>query len=327
MTTAPLLKRAGRGSSPAPIAIGASEYNPDRRGLGLRIRTVHLSAGDIAFIDEGSGPALLLLHGAPITSLGFLRVVHALKSRYRVIAPDLPGFGGSIASTTFSGSLTAYAAFVEDFCRALELRDFFAYLNDSSACIGLPALANLSNNVAGLVVADTVPIPMTGHVRIIRFVLTHVVSSAPVRFLNRRLNLLPWMVVTIAPFLKPFSHTERRVMRSQFDTPEKRDRVLDLFHHMGRDEAFITHAAARARECFAATPVLLLSGQFDPMRLIGGIPRLQRLFPTHTVRIISFEEHFPILASGERVARVVHEWIQQLPDRRVTEHPMEAATV
>jgi len=33
-------------------------------------------------------------------------------------------------------------------------------LNDSSVCIGLPALASLSRDVAGLAIADTLPIPL-----------------------------------------------------------------------------------------------------------------------------------------------------------------------
>lgn len=66
--------------------------------LGLRIRRVATPSGDIAFVDEGEGPPVLLLHGAPLTSLGFVRVVRELRTQQRVIAPDLPGFGRSRAA-------------------------------------------------------------------------------------------------------------------------------------------------------------------------------------------------------------------------------------
>lgn len=281
--------------------------------LGLRVRTLSLSCGEIACIDEGAGPAILLLHGAPLTSLGFVRVIRALRSRYRVFAPDFPGFGGSHADPRFTGSLADHARFVEELCRTLGLRDFHVFLNDSSACVGFVGLAPLADEVAGLVVASTVALPLTGRFALVRFMLKHLVCSSPMRLLNRRFNLLPWLVTTVAPFLRPFARDERRVLQAQFDTADKRDRMLHMFAQMGRDEAFMRQAGDEARTRFARTPALLLYGQFDPMRLLGSIAAFRRTFPRHTVRIVPFEEHFPILASGAHVGRVVDEWIRSLP--------------
>jgi len=293
---------------PRPDASGG----PPDRILGLQFQSLTLPSGEIAYVDEGEGPTVLLLHGAPLTALGFVRVIRTMRAHYRVIAPDLPGFGRSRPAPGFDGSLAAYARFVEDFCRALELRAFFVYLNDSSACIGLPALASLAPEIAGIVVASTVPLPLTGAARVVKFGLEHVVSSAPIRILNRRYNLLPWLVVTIAPFLAPFPAAERAVLRGQFDTPAKRDRILDVFAQMGRDDSFMRAAAERARTHLSETPALLLYGQLDPMRFIGAVGRFKRLFRRHAVRIIRFEEHFPILASGARVAETMHAWIVSL---------------
>jgi pimeloyl-ACP methyl ester carboxylesterase len=141
------------------------------------------------------------------------------------------------------------------------------------------------------------------------------VSLRAVRFLNRRFNLLPWLVVTVAPWLRPFSREERAILRAQFDTPRKRERIIDVFGAMAREDAFMRHTAAQAAERLREVPVLILYGQLDPMRMLGGVSRFRRLFPRHTVRIIPLEEHFPILASGARVGQVVHEWIESLGER------------
>jgi haloalkane dehalogenase len=288
---------------------GAPQRTEDRV-LGLRYRSVSLASGDIGYVDEGAGPTVLLLHGAPLTSLGFLRVIRELAVDYRVVAPDLPGFGRSSIRPQFGASLADYSAFVADFCRALELRHFFAYLNDSSACIAFPALAGLADRVAGIVVASTVPLPLSGRSLVVKFTLRYIVGSSAARSLNRRLNLLPWLVATVAPWLRPFSASERQLLRAQFDTREKRDRIIDIFRQMGRDDSFMQRAAASARTHLGRKPVLLLYGQFDPMRLVGGVSRFRQMFPSSTVRIVPLEEHFPILASGARVARTVHEWIR-----------------
>ena len=52
--------------------------------------------GEIKFIDEGSGPALLLLHGIPTSGWLYRKMITPLVDEgYRVIVPDMLGFGGS----------------------------------------------------------------------------------------------------------------------------------------------------------------------------------------------------------------------------------------
>ena len=80
------------------------------------MHTLELSSGPAAYIDDGDGSTVLLLHGAPMTAIGFARVIDRLARHHRVIAPDLPGFGNSAANARFSGSLRAYADFVHDPC-------------------------------------------------------------------------------------------------------------------------------------------------------------------------------------------------------------------
>jgi pimeloyl-ACP methyl ester carboxylesterase len=55
------------------------------------------TVGDIelAYVDRGSGPLLLLVHGFPLDHSMWAGQVDALAGRYRVIAPDLRGFGQS----------------------------------------------------------------------------------------------------------------------------------------------------------------------------------------------------------------------------------------
>ncbi len=280
--------------------------------LGLTRRRLRLSAGVITYVDEGAGRPVVLLHGAPATSLGFVRVIRGLSGYCRVLAPDLPGFGQSEPGDAFDGSLNAHAAAVEEFCLALDLRNVVFYVNDSSGAFGLAAAARLHHHVAGLVVADTVPIPLTGRAWPVKLVLRHVLPSRFVRAANRRWNLLPWLVATVAPWRRPFTPSERAELVAQFDTSRKRDRILDLFAHMGWDDAFMRDTATQIVSVLSRTPTLILYGQLDPMRLVGGVGRYQRLLPHHKVVIVPWEEHFPILAEGAQVADVLRSWLDTL---------------
>jgi haloacetate dehalogenase len=49
----------------------------------------------IAFVREGSGPPLLLLHGYPETHVAWNKVVPELAKHFTLIIPDLPGYGDS----------------------------------------------------------------------------------------------------------------------------------------------------------------------------------------------------------------------------------------
>jgi pimeloyl-ACP methyl ester carboxylesterase len=62
---------------------------------GLRFATIRTSKARISTLEAGRGPAVVALHGLGGTKGSFLPTVAALADRYRVIAPDLPGFGDS----------------------------------------------------------------------------------------------------------------------------------------------------------------------------------------------------------------------------------------
>lgn len=99
-------------------------------------------------------------------------------------------------------------------------------------------------------------------------------------------------------------------MLAQFEAPASRDRVLELFAQMGRSDGFMRALALQLQEKLAQVPALILFGQLDPMRICGGVARWRRYFRRSEVCIIPWEEHFPILGSGEVVAQAIDRWIQ-----------------
>ncbi|MEV4750719.1 alpha/beta hydrolase [Streptosporangium sp. NPDC049248] len=59
-------------------------------------RTLHVNGVDIAFVDQGEGDPVVLLHGFPDSSYLWRHQIPALvEAGFRVIAPDLRGFGES----------------------------------------------------------------------------------------------------------------------------------------------------------------------------------------------------------------------------------------
>ncbi|WP_299473342.1 alpha/beta hydrolase [uncultured Roseibium sp.] len=54
-------------------------------------------AGSLAFITAGKGPRLLMIHGVGLRAEAWNAQIAALSDRFEILAPDLPGHGGSAA--------------------------------------------------------------------------------------------------------------------------------------------------------------------------------------------------------------------------------------
>jgi pimeloyl-ACP methyl ester carboxylesterase len=59
------------------------------------MRKVVVDGVEIALVDQGQGPTVVLVHGFPVAHRMWNAQIEALSRRYRVIAPDLRGFGQS----------------------------------------------------------------------------------------------------------------------------------------------------------------------------------------------------------------------------------------
>ncbi len=269
---------------------------------------VDLPQGKTHYVDDGEGPVLLLLHPAPATAFFYKKLLLELRGRFRLIAPDFPGFGLSQANSSFGAKLEDYSRFVSDLALALRLEDALLFVTDASGPVGVHAAAQANERFRGLVLADTFAFPLRGRFRLVKFVLKFLVPSRPMRRANRRFNLFPWMVSTLAPYKNPWPKEDRQIYQRLFATPEQRDLILDWFEQLGSDQAFLEATEAGIRERLAHKNVLLIYGQFDPMRLIGAARRLRQLFTNATNVVIPWEDHFPVLGSAKQVAAAVLAW-------------------
>ncbi len=104
------------------------------------LRRVHADGINIFYREAGSpeAPVVLLLHGCPSSSFQFRELIPRLADRYRVIAPDLPGFGFTEVPKerqykyTFEGLAQSLLAFTE----ALRLTRYALYVFDYGAPTG-----------------------------------------------------------------------------------------------------------------------------------------------------------------------------------------------
>ncbi|MGQ0619280.1 MAG: alpha/beta fold hydrolase [Panacagrimonas sp.] len=82
----------------APAAVFNAAIAAERWASGLDRREIESGSTRMVYLDNGrSGESLVLVHGFGGDKDNWLRVARPLKARYRILAPDLPGYGESAA--------------------------------------------------------------------------------------------------------------------------------------------------------------------------------------------------------------------------------------
>jgi pimeloyl-ACP methyl ester carboxylesterase len=104
------------------------------------IHKIEADGVDVFYRAAGdpSAPVVLLLHGFPASSFMFRELIPRLADQFRVIAPDLPGFGFTEVSEKrkYVYSFDALASTIEAFTHALGLTSYALYVFDYGAPTG-----------------------------------------------------------------------------------------------------------------------------------------------------------------------------------------------
>lgn len=108
--------------------------------MNINYRTIQVGDVEVAYREAGptDAPVILLLHGFPTSSHMFRDLIPLLSDRYRLVAPDLPGFGQTKAPPrgTFDYTFDNLAKTIDGFTEALGLTSYALYVFDYGAPTG-----------------------------------------------------------------------------------------------------------------------------------------------------------------------------------------------
>lgn len=122
-------------------------------------RHLEVDGLNVAYVDEGDGDPLLLLHGWPTSSFLYRRITPVLAKTNRVIAPDLPGFGGSDKPLDRQYSFELFAAVLDGFVEQLELDEPGLVVHDLGGPIGVHWVLHRPGLVSRLALLNTLLYP------------------------------------------------------------------------------------------------------------------------------------------------------------------------
>jgi pimeloyl-ACP methyl ester carboxylesterase len=121
----------------------------------IRYRKTNVDGFNVFYREAGraDAPALLLLHGFPSAGHLFRELIPMLSDRFRVIAPDLPGFGQSDMPPRdkFSYTFAKLAEVIERFTEVIGLARFAIYVFDYGAPTGFRMALRHPERIAAII--------------------------------------------------------------------------------------------------------------------------------------------------------------------------------
>ncbi len=130
---------------------GADGHRPADNGAK---RVTQLGDVRLAYRDEGSGPAVLLLHGCPFASFVWRRLIPQLAPSHRCIAPDLLGLGDTETPPGADWSLPAQAETMIRLLDSLGIEHAHVLGHDHGGAVAQVLAARHATRVDRLVLTD-----------------------------------------------------------------------------------------------------------------------------------------------------------------------------
>ncbi|MFI5934116.1 alpha/beta fold hydrolase [Actinoplanes sp. NPDC051494] len=124
----------------------------------MHFHTTQVNGIDIFYREDGpaDGPVVLLLHGFPTSSSQYRNLIPTLADKYRVIAPDYPGFGHSASPdrAEFDYTFANYATLMRGLLDQLGIDRYAFYAFDYGAPTGYRLALTAPEQVTAMIVQN-----------------------------------------------------------------------------------------------------------------------------------------------------------------------------
>lgn len=270
-------------------------------------RFLAVDGNTIHYIDEGTGPVILFLHGNPTWSFVYRDAVRLLRDRFRCVAVDYPGFGLSTARPGY-GSLPAdHLGAMVGFLDALGLRDVTLAVQDWGGPIGLRLAELRPGAVVRLVIGNSWAWPVNGDRHFELF--SRMMGGAPGRALIVRFNMFVNVMIPRGHRRRKVTPAEMAHYRAALATPERRHATAILPRQIIAGRGFLGEVAD-GLGALRERPVLIVWGDRDIAFRPQELRRWEAAFPDHTTVVVSGAGHYVQSDAAQEYAAAIREWLE-----------------
>lgn len=285
-------------SSMRPGWVDNTLFPFESRFLDIDGHTVH-------YVDEGSGPTLLFLHGNPTWSFLWREVIAALREDFRCIALDYPGFGLSTPKPGYRYLPEEHADVVTGFVDAFALEGVTLVGQDWGGLIGLAVAQRRPGVFERLVLANTWAWPVNGVLHFEAF--SHIVGNPVSRLLIRQFNLLVNAFIPTGHRRRKPTEAEMNHYRRALDTPQRRQASAVLPGRVLASREFFTEVEAKL-PAIAHLPTLIVWGDADIAFRPQERRRLEATFTDHKTVIVEGAGTYVESDAPEEFITAIRDW-------------------
>ena len=282
-----------------------------------------IAGNRLHYVDEGSGEAVLMLHGNPSWSFFYRDLIRELMGGHRTVAPDHIGCGRSDKpdDASYEYTLASRVSDVSSLVEELDLRDITLVVHDWGGMIGMAWAVQNVQRLSRLVVMNTAAFPLMDDKRIpaaLSLARTPGLGALLVRGANAFARGAVRSCVTRAPmskevaagYLEPYDSWAHRIAVHRF--------VQDIPLHDGHRAYPLVRETADSLDRLAGIPMLICWGMKDFVFHSEFLDEWIARFPAAEVHRFSDCGHYVLEDASEEIVTLVRHFLET--------HPQHAST-
>lgn len=260
------------------------------------------------YIDEGSGPVVVMLHGNPTWCFYFRRLVEALKGKYRVIVPDYIGCGLS-DHPAVSYRATERIEQVSELLEKLGVKKFSLLMHDWGGPIGTGVAVRDPSRIEKLIYLNTTLTEVEALPLIIKASASRWIGKYLTQTTNRFLKVTTQWGVT-----KKLPREIKAGYFFPYQTKERRRAIWDFVQDIPFDSDHKSYSElleiASKITTLQSKPVKIIWGLKDPCFHRGMLAKVSGHFPRASVLEIPDASHLVLEDAPEIVVPAVEDFLQ-----------------
>lgn len=276
----------------------------------FKSRFLDLDGHRLHYVDEGSGPAVLMVHGNPTWSFFYRDLIKELSATHRCIAVDHLGCGLSDKPANATYNLASHIGNLKRLIASLKLESFDLIVHDWGGPIGLGAVMEEQHRVNSVVIMNTAAFSSPRVPLRIRLCRAPVIGTLLVRGFNGFCGPAVFMAVN----RRPLSFDARRGFLYPYRDWTSRVAIRAFVEDIPDREGHPSHSLlARIEESLSGLNthrVLLAWGGADFCFNRGFLTQWQEILPEARTFLVPDAGHYLLEDAGAEIIPEIREFLR-----------------
>lgn len=278
------------------------DFTPDPSLYPFEPRWFESYAGQMHYVDEGSGPPILFCHGNPTWSFLYRNIVTRLRDRFRCIAVDYLGFGLSERPDAYGYTIEEHARCVAELVDHLQLDGFVTMGQDWGGPVSMAVSTARPQRVRGVILGNTWFWPTDER----RMKVFSRVMSTP--WMQRSILERNFFVERFLPqgMTHRLTQDEMDHYRRAQPSPEARKGIAEMPKQILAARPLLQRLARDVPAMLGSKPALLVWGMKDfAFRPSPFLPRMKATFLNNLTVELPHAKHYIQEDAPEEIAQAI----------------------